>query len=151
MENTAVSQYARTLTPVACPRCWRTCCRITALKSLITAAVAEGPKIFDMHCGVTNVRVSSRQCQACRALQTHPKIFQKTASSARRPTHARLTTQAVDQQDDTSTEASRAEARQRRRETRDATDTTVVVNPVSPSGHCVLCSSGLQSLCTAQL
>jgi hypothetical protein len=52
-------------------------------------------------------------------------------TSAGKHLRPQLVARATVEQDNTSTEASRAEARRMRRETRDATDTTVDINPVS--------------------
>ena len=79
---------------------------------------------------VITQRVCCRHARAFTVL-THVGATQYHKRSAGKHSRPQLAARATVEQDTTSTEASRAEARRMRRETRDATDTTVDINPVS--------------------
>ena len=78
--------------------------------------------------------ITQRVCcqHACTVnVRTNVGATQCHTKSAGKHSRPQLAARATVEQDTTSTEASRAEARRMRRETRDATDTTVDINPVS--------------------
>lgn len=79
---------------------------------------------------VITQRVCCRHARTSTVL-THVGATQCHKRSAGKYSRPQLAARATVEQDTTSTEASRAEARRMRRETRDATDTTVDINPVS--------------------
>ncbi|KAL0031766.1 hypothetical protein WJX79_006201 [Trebouxia sp. C0005] len=77
---------------------------------------------------VITQRVCCRHARTSTVL-THVGATQCHKRSAGKYSRPQLAARATVEQDTTSTEASRAEARRMRRETRDATDTTVDINP----------------------
>ena len=90
----------------------------------------KSPQV-DMRSVVITQRVYCRPGHDCPVLQPHLGAAKSHVTPTRKHPRSRLIPQATVEQDDTSTEASRAEARRTRRETRDATDTPVDINPVS--------------------
>lgn len=97
---------------------------------------------FYMRSVVITQRVYCWLGHDCPVLQPHLGAAKSHAPPTRKHPRSRLTPQATVEQDNTSTEASRAEARRTRRETRDATDTTVDINPADV--EMLTDSSGLQ-------